>query len=70
MLSDQRPGRVVDAGGGFLVQLERKYDGWCEDRAKNRYKSWMGEIFRKVVTVTPAKAMMLAGIERGPKQGS
>lgn len=46
-----QPGRVSDLGG-VLVQDEFEFGPMCEDRARQGYNSGMGEIFRRVASVS------------------
>ena len=47
------PGRASTSPVGEVFQDEREYAAMCKDRADNGYNSGMGEIFRKVCSVSP-----------------
>jgi hypothetical protein len=47
------PGRASTSPAGEVFQDEREYATMCSDRADNGYNSGMGEIFRKVCSVSP-----------------
>ena len=48
-----QPGRMRHAPGGVQFQDESEYGPMCTDRASKGYNSGMGEIFRKVASISP-----------------
>lgn len=52
-ISDPTPGRVTKGGGGALFQDEREFAPLCAQRAAAGFNSGMGEIFRRVCSVSP-----------------
>ena len=52
-LPDPTPGRTSTGGGGVLFQDEREFTQRCEERAAAGYNSGMGEIFRRVGSISP-----------------
>jgi hypothetical protein len=51
-LGEETPGRVQETERGIKYQSEREYAGMCTNRANNGYNSGMGEIFRKVASIS------------------
>jgi hypothetical protein len=47
-----QPGRMSEANG-VLFQDEFEYSGMCQERAASGYNSGMGEIFRRVASISP-----------------
>ena len=47
------PGRMRHAPDSVAFQDESEYGPSCADRARNGYNSGMGEIFRKVASISP-----------------
>jgi hypothetical protein len=52
-LPDPTPGRTSTGGGGVLFQDEREFTDRCAQRAAAGYNSGMGEIFRRVGSISP-----------------
>ena len=52
-LPDPTPGRTSTGGGGVLFQDEREFSERCAQRAAAGYNSGMGEIFRRVGSISP-----------------
>ena len=50
-----RPGRITRALDGTMFQDEAEYAPMCSQRAANGYNSGMGEIFRKVASISPVR---------------
>mmetsp|Transcript_86648 Transcript_86648/g.279842 ORF Transcript_86648/g.279842 Transcript_86648/m.279842 type:complete len:378 (-) Transcript_86648:65-1198(-) len=50
----EQPGRMTEVGGAKF-QDEREYEAMCEDRKRNGYNSGMGEIFRRVASISPVQ---------------
>ena len=48
-----QPGRMRHAPDGVAFQDETEYGPMCVERAQNGYNSGMGEIFRKVASISP-----------------
>lgn len=63
-LQAPEPGRISTAavnGKTIPFQDEREWENLCKDRADNGYNSGMGEIFRKVCSISPISELSLAG---------
>ena len=50
-----QPGRLSTSASGVAFQDEYEYGTMCADRAKNGFNSGMGEIFRKVASISPVQ---------------
>ena len=60
-LPDPTPGRTSTGGGGVLFQDEREFSERCAQRAAAGYNSGMGEIFRRVGSISPIEAATAGG---------
>ena len=50
-----KPGRISTSPRGVNYQDEAEFGPMCTDRAANGYNSGMGEIFRKVASISPVQ---------------
>ena len=58
-IEDPTPGRISTGGDEVQFQDEREFAPRCGERAANGYNSGMGEIFRRVCSVSPVSAEAL-----------